>query len=84
MKKCLDYKRVLKGEEMEEPQNFLSQMISDFKKSQEERKAREEAKRIEDEKNSAVEALRIEEESKLESSPEPLLEQATHQRALSD
>lgn len=84
MKKCLDYKRVLKGEEMEEPQNFLSQMISDFKKSQEERKAREEAKRIEDEKNAVAEPTPVEEESKVESSPEPLLEQAIHQRALSD
>jgi hypothetical protein len=38
IKKCLDYKRVLRGEEIDEPQNFLQQMINDIKRGMEEKK----------------------------------------------
>jgi len=43
IKKQVDYKRVLRGEEIDEPQNFLQQMINDIKRGMEERKTVAEA-----------------------------------------
>lgn len=43
IKKQLDFKRVCKGHPIEEPNNFLEQMILDIKKSLEEKKSQEAA-----------------------------------------
>lgn len=72
IKKQLDYKRVCRGKEIEEPNNFLEQMIKDIKKDLSEKLT-----------STTVPPLEEPTQAQQPSAP-PLVEEPMHQRALSD